>query len=225
MVRRLLLACALVLVVSPGVARAAPLTNTAHLDFLGDSVAPPVAGGPLDVRVGPDRRALDLRGPQRRRVVSPRRRRRRSTPRRTPMGRARSTPTTSRGRRSSTCAIGAPRARVASRTRAYALLRGLAYLQSPNGNVVLWMQPDGTLNPSAEPVELPDPSDSGPSYWLARTVWALRRGLPRVPARRSGICAAFSASAGPRVERVATATCCRSIRRPRSSTAATCRPG
>jgi hypothetical protein len=56
------------------------------------------------------------------------------------------------------------------------LLRGLTYLQSPNGNVVLWMQPDGTLNPSAEPVELPDPSDSGPSYWLARTVWALGEG-------------------------------------------------
>jgi hypothetical protein len=56
------------------------------------------------------------------------------------------------------------------------LLRGLTYLQSPNGNVVLWMQPDGTLNPSAEPVEFPDPSDSGPSYWLARTVWALGEG-------------------------------------------------
>ncbi|GAA1577479.1 hypothetical protein GCM10009804_37570 [Kribbella hippodromi] len=56
------------------------------------------------------------------------------------------------------------------------LLRGLTFLQSVNGNVVLWMQPDGTLNPSAEPVELPDPSDSGPSYWLARTVWALGEG-------------------------------------------------
>ncbi|MEV5965810.1 hypothetical protein AB0L70_28845 [Kribbella sp. NPDC051952] len=56
------------------------------------------------------------------------------------------------------------------------LLRGLTFLQSGNGNVVLWMQPDGTLNPSADPVELPDPSDSGPSYWLARTVWALGEG-------------------------------------------------
>lgn len=65
----------------------------------------------------------------------------------------------------------------ASRESAYDLLRTLTYLQTtqgPNaGNAVLWMQPDGTLNPSAEPVELPDPSDSGPSYWLARTVWAL----------------------------------------------------
>jgi hypothetical protein len=40
------------------------------------------------------------------------------------------------------------------------------------------MQPDGTLNPSAEPVELPDPSDSGPSYWLARTIWALGEAYP-----------------------------------------------
>ncbi|WP_344094080.1 hypothetical protein [Microbacterium deminutum] len=67
-----------------------------------------------------------------------------------------------------------------SRTSAYELLRSLTYLQTsagPNvGNVVLWMQPDGTLNPSAKPVELPDPSDSGPSYWLARTIWALGEG-------------------------------------------------
>lgn len=38
------------------------------------------------------------------------------------------------------------------------------------------MQPDGTLNPSAEPVELPDPSDSDASYWRARTIWALGEG-------------------------------------------------
>ncbi|HZX06514.1 hypothetical protein [Kribbella sp.] len=66
--------------------------------------------------------------------------------------------------------------RTTSLDAARGLLRSLTYLQSPNGNVVLWMQPDGTLNPSAEPVELPDPSDSGPSYWLARTVWALGEG-------------------------------------------------
>ena len=35
------------------------------------------------------------------------------------------------------------------------------------------MQPDGTLNPSATPKDNPDPSDSGASYWLARTIWAL----------------------------------------------------
>ena len=67
-----------------------------------------------------------------------------------------------------------------SRAKAYELLRSVAYFQTasgPNaGNVVLWMQQDGEFNPSPEPVELPDPSDSGPSYWLARTLWALGEG-------------------------------------------------
>ncbi|MEU7870328.1 hypothetical protein [Dactylosporangium sp. NPDC049140] len=67
-----------------------------------------------------------------------------------------------------------------SKAASYALLRGLAYFQTatgPNaGNVILWMQHDGTLNPSADPPDAPDPSDSGPSYWLARTVWALGEG-------------------------------------------------
>ncbi|MEH0110420.1 hypothetical protein V6N00_11970 [Tersicoccus sp. MR15.9] len=70
--------------------------------------------------------------------------------------------------------------RASSRERALQLLRTLTYLQTssgPNaGNVVLWQQADGTLTPSAEPVELPDPSDSAESYWLARTVWALGEG-------------------------------------------------
>ncbi|MGH9246434.1 MAG: hypothetical protein ACRD29_19400 [Acidimicrobiales bacterium] len=69
-----------------------------------------------------------------------------------------------------------------SRDRAYQLLRGLTYLQTAAGphagNVVLWMQPDGTLNPSADPPDSPDPSDSGASYWLARTIWALGEAYP-----------------------------------------------
>ncbi len=68
----------------------------------------------------------------------------------------------------------------ASRDAAYEMLRGVTYLQTATGpdagNVVLWMQPDGTLNPSADPVELPDPSDSDASYWVARTIWALGEG-------------------------------------------------
>ncbi|MBT1002228.1 hypothetical protein KIH31_06405 [Paenarthrobacter sp. DKR-5] len=68
----------------------------------------------------------------------------------------------------------------ASRDHAFEVLRELTYLQTstgPNaGNVVLWQQADGTLTPSAEPKELPDPSDSAESYWLARTVWALGEG-------------------------------------------------
>ena len=67
-----------------------------------------------------------------------------------------------------------------SRDEAYQLLRGLTYLQTvsgPNaGNVVLWMQPDGSLNPSPVPTDSPNPSDSGASYWLARTIWALGEG-------------------------------------------------
>ncbi len=67
-----------------------------------------------------------------------------------------------------------------SREHARQLLRALTYLQTatgPNaGNVVLWMQPDGRLQPSASPKELPDPSDSGPSFWLSRTIWALGEG-------------------------------------------------
>lgn len=67
-----------------------------------------------------------------------------------------------------------------SRESAFQLLRSLTYLQTssgPNaGNVVLWQQSDGTLNPSAIPVEQPDPSDSAESFWLARTVWALGEG-------------------------------------------------
>jgi hypothetical protein len=69
---------------------------------------------------------------------------------------------------------------LASREHALQTLRSLTYLQTatgPNaGNVVLWQQSDGTLTPSAVPVELPDPSDSAESYWLARTVWALGEG-------------------------------------------------
>ncbi len=67
-----------------------------------------------------------------------------------------------------------------SRAQAFGLLRSLTYLQTASGpeagNVVLWMQPDGTLNPSPTPPDSPDPSDSGASYWLARTVWALGEG-------------------------------------------------
>ncbi|WP_111604607.1 hypothetical protein [Streptomyces sp. Amel2xB2] len=61
------------------------------------------------------------------------------------------------------------------------LLRGVCYLQTTTGphagDVVLWQQADGTLNRSAYPPETPDPSDSGPSYWLARLVWALGEGV------------------------------------------------
>ncbi len=67
-----------------------------------------------------------------------------------------------------------------SRAKAYDLLRAVAYLQTTSGpsygRSVLWMQADGTLNPSAKPAELPDPSDSADSYWQARSLWAYGEG-------------------------------------------------
>lgn len=67
-----------------------------------------------------------------------------------------------------------------SRDHAYQTLRALAFHQTLTGpdagNVVLWQQADGSLNRSALPIELPDPSDSDESYWLARTVWAFGEG-------------------------------------------------
>ncbi|GAB3591646.1 hypothetical protein GCM10027446_10250 [Angustibacter peucedani] len=67
-----------------------------------------------------------------------------------------------------------------ARQHAYQLLRGLTYLQTASGpragNVVLWMQPDGTLQPTATPPDDPDPSDGGSSFWLGRTIWALGAG-------------------------------------------------
>lgn len=67
-----------------------------------------------------------------------------------------------------------------SRQHAYELLRELTYLQDSSGpdagNIVLWQQSDGTLNPTPTPADSPNPSDSAESYWLARTVWALGEG-------------------------------------------------
>jgi hypothetical protein len=59
-------------------------------------------------------------------------------------------------------------------------LRFVMYMQTatgPNaGNFVLWMQPDGTLNLTPTPPDSPNPSDSGASFWLARSIWALGEG-------------------------------------------------
>jgi hypothetical protein len=67
-----------------------------------------------------------------------------------------------------------------SRTKAYELLRSVAYMQTVTGanrgRSVLWIQSSGRLNPSPEIVEQPNPSDSGPSYWQARTLWAYGEG-------------------------------------------------
>ncbi|MDT0380032.1 hypothetical protein RM572_14810 [Streptomyces sp. DSM 42041] len=160
------------------------LTNLAHLDFLRDSVTPPVQDGhstygPADEPIGvlwtyaePDPDHPD--GPYRR------------------IGGGAYDEKTGTWSQGAFNADDVSRAAVVhlrhyrahgdehSRRAARDLLRGLTYLQTTTGpdagNVVLWMQPDGTLNRSAEPKEEPDPSDSAPSYWLARTVWALGEG-------------------------------------------------
>ena len=91
-----------------------------------------------------------------------------------------------------------------SRDAAYQMLRGLTYLQTASGanagNVVLWMQPDGTLNRSAKPVELPDPSDSDASYWVARTIWALGEGYAAFAATNDPADEAFAVFLRERLE-------------------------
>jgi YD repeat-containing protein len=165
------------------VAAAEPLTNLAHLDFLGDQVTPPEQPGHTTWRMAeePALRVLwtyaepQADGTYRR------------------IGGGTYHPETDTYGQGAFNADDLTRAAVVylrhwhqfgdddSRDAAYGLLRAVTYLQTitegPNlGNVVLWMQPDGTLNPSAEPTELPDPSDSGASFWLARTIWALGEG-------------------------------------------------
>ncbi|MBW6440273.1 hypothetical protein KZ829_41780 [Actinoplanes hulinensis] len=160
----------------------AVLTNLAHLDFLTDTVRPPAQAGHTTYRLDDEPSigvlwayADDLPGGGYRRVG----------------GGAYDARTGTYGQ-GAYDADDVSRAAVvylrhwrqfgdrASRDQAYRQLRGLTYMQTasgPNaGNVVLWMQPDGTLNPSPIPVETPDPSDSGASYWLARTIWALGEG-------------------------------------------------
>lgn len=67
-----------------------------------------------------------------------------------------------------------------SRDTARELLRCMCYFQTltgpHSGNFLLWMQPDGTLNPTPTPPDNPNPADSGTSYWTARSIWALGEG-------------------------------------------------
>jgi hypothetical protein len=165
-----------------GAAAPAALTNLSHIDYLGDLVSPPSKARHTTYRLGAEPELGVLwtyaepqdGGPYRR------------------IGGGEYDPETNTYSQGAFNADDISRAAVVylrhwrqfgddhSRERAYHLLRGLTYLQTASGrnrgNVVLWMQPDGTLNRSAEPIELPDPSDSGASYWVARTIWALGEG-------------------------------------------------
>ncbi len=163
-------------------ASARRLTNLDHLDFLGDRVAPPAQAGHTTYRLARDPRVGTLW----------------TYADRQPDGSYKRVGGGDYDAGTDTYGQGAfnaddmARAAVvylrhwkqtgstSSRRAAYEMLRGLTYLQTTSGadrgNVVLWMQPDGTLNRSATPAEEPDPSDSDASYWLARTVWALGEG-------------------------------------------------
>lgn len=158
------------------------LTNLAHLDFLQDDVAPPRQEGHTTYRLADEPEIGVLWTYADRRQDGSYER----------IGGGPYDPATNTWSQGAFNADDVSRAAVvylrhwqqtgseSSKARAYDLLRGLTYMQTatgPNaGNVVLWMQPDGTLNPSPTPVEQPDPSDSGESYWLARTLWALGEG-------------------------------------------------
>ena len=171
--------------VAPVQLAAAPsgrLTNLAHLDFLGDTFTPPAQAGHTTYQIA-QRPALGT-------LWTYADRRDGGTFER--VGGGKLDPATNTWGQGAYNADDLARAAVVyvrdwkqtgsahSRDAAFQMLRGLTYLQTVSGpdagNVVLWMQPDGTLNPSAEPKELPDPSDSDASYWLARTAWALGEG-------------------------------------------------
>ena len=165
-----------------GASNPAPLTNLAHLDFLGDRVDPPDQAGHTTWRLDQEPEIGMLWTYAEPQPDGSYRR----------LGGGTYDPATNTWGQGAFNADDMTRAAVvylrhwrqfgdaASRERAYRLLRGVTYLQTSSGpdagNVVLWMQPDGTLNPSPTPTEEPDPSDSGPSYWLARTIWALGEG-------------------------------------------------
>ncbi|GAB2487832.1 DUF5585 domain-containing protein [Jatrophihabitans fulvus] len=175
----LALAASLLVAVPAQAAPARPLTNLAHLDFLTDTVRPPAQAGHTTYR--PDRPLRQVWVYAEKRDDGYER-----------VGGGTYHPDTDTYDQGAYDTDDIARAAVVylrhwrqfgdahSRTYAFDLLRGLTYMQTTRGrdrgNVVLWMQPDGTLTPSAIPREEPDPSDSANSYWLARTVWALGEG-------------------------------------------------
>jgi hypothetical protein len=179
LVLALLAALVVALPASPAAVAATPLTNLAHLDWLGAQVAPPAQAGHTTYRIDSEPQIGVLWTYADRQPDGSYKR----------IGGGGLKPDGVNWKQGAFNSDDVSRAAVvytrhwqqtgsaSSRDKAYQMLRGLAYFQTvdgPNaGNVILWMQPDGTLNPVADPPELPSPSDSGESYWLARTTWAL----------------------------------------------------
>jgi hypothetical protein len=171
------------LIATPVADAATPLTNLAHLDFLGDAVTPPAQAGHTTYRLADEPSLRVLWTYAEPRADGSYRR----------LGGGTYHPDTNTYGQGAFNTDDLTRAAVVylrhwrqfgddhSRGAAYGLLRAVTYMQtltddSRRGNFVLWMQPDGTLNPSADPKELPDPSDSDAAYWLARSIWALGEG-------------------------------------------------
>ncbi|MDP9269886.1 MAG: hypothetical protein M3P14_02710 [Chloroflexota bacterium] len=168
---------------SAGTARAVaqPLTNLAHLDFLGDTITPPGQA---------DHTTYQLAGDPSLRVLWTYAEPDGSGFRR--LGGGQYDPVTNTYGQGAFNTDDLTRAAVVyirhwqqfgdthSRDAAYGLLRAVTYMQTVStdarrGNFVLWMQPDGTLHASV-PGDSPNPSDAGASYWLARAIWALGEG-------------------------------------------------
>jgi len=200
--RRALLAL-LALVVTMGVVAApagaadpAPpvrLTNLAHLDFLGDRVAPPEQAGHTTWRIGQEPEIGVLWTYAEPQPDGSYRR----------LGGGTYDPATDTWGQGAFNADDMTRAAVvylrhwrqfgdqASRDRAYQLLRGATYLQTSSGpdagNVVLWMQPDGTLNPSPTPDRGARPLRLRPLLLAGPHHVGSGRGLRRLPGRRPGL--------------------------------------
>ena len=167
-----------------------PLTNLDHLDFLGDTIVPPSQAGHTTYRLAEEPSLAVLWTYAEPDATEPGGYRR--------IGGGTYDPETNTYGQGAYNTDDLTRAAVVyirhwrqfgddhSRDAAYALLRTVAYMQTVSddpltpgderGNFVLWMQPDGTLNYSADPPETPAPSDSGASYWLARAIWAFGEG-------------------------------------------------
>lgn len=194
--RRAALVAVLAILALPGAAGARkPLTNLAHLDFLGDTAAPPAQAGHTTYRLSrrPRLRALWTYAEPAGGAGRYKR-----------LGGGDLDAATRRWSQGAYNTDDMARAAVVylrhwrltgalrSRHAAFGLLRTVAYMQTlrpgpRRGNFVLWMQPDGELSPSAEPKEEPDPFDSADSYWLARSIWLWARATPPLgaPTRRS----------------------------------------
>src|SRR5215207_7016627 len=204
--RRLLVAVLAVLtlagVAAPAQAQAATptptappvrLTNLAHLDFLGDRVAPPEQAGHTTWRIGQEPEIGVLWTYAEPQPDGSYRR----------LGGGTYDPATDTWGQGAFNADDLTRAAVvylrhwrqfgdqASRDRAYQLLQGVTYLQTssgPNaGNVVLWMQPDGTLNPSPTPDRGARPLRLRPLLLAGPHHVGSGRGLRRLPGRRPGL--------------------------------------